>query len=457
MQLGHGGYHWLARCVTGSMASNPRATAAVILHRVLAQGQTLSDALVNTSAAAYPDRSLTLELCYGSLRWFGRLAALTKLLLRKPIKRKNAEVECLIWLGLYQLIYTRIPAHAAIHETVQAAKELGKAWSGDLINAVLRNFERRRTALLHAVDQSSASRLSHPRWLLALLQAAYPADWERICHAANLHAPMTLRVNLHECDVRAYLDELRKAGLEARPHPLVSSAIVLERPTDVNQLPGFRQGLVSVQDAAAQLAAPLLDCCSGMRVLDACAAPGGKTAHLVERYEGTLDLVAVEKNPNRMHRLKETLVRVGAAVDCRLADAARPEQWWDGRPFDRILLDAPCSATGVIRRHPDIKWRRKLSDVAAYVRAQTELISALCKLLSPDGMLLYATCSILPQENRDLIMRFVAEHEDVRLQPFKPRLSQGEQAHSSFDRGWQILPGEMGMDGFYYAALRKVD
>lgn len=436
---------------------NVRATAAIILYRVLEQGLSLSDALQHSSVDESHGGPLTQELCYGSLRWYGRLAAITNLLLRKPIKRKDAEVACLLWLGLYQLIYTRIPAHAAIYETVQAAKDLGKVWSCDLINAVLRNFERRRAVLLRTVDQQPASRLSHPQWLLERLQAAYPRDWERICQAANVHAPMTLRVNLREIDTRAYVDDLHTAGIEAQRHPRVESAIVLKQPVDVNQLPGFRQGLVSVQDAAAQLAVPLLDCRCGMRVLDACAAPGGKTAHLVERFDGALDLIAVEKNPRRMHRLKETLARVGAAVDCRLADAARPAQWWDGQAFDRILLDAPCSATGVIRRHPDIKWRRKSGDINAFVHTQTELIDALWGLLKPEGVMLYVTCSILPRENRELIMRFVAEHKNVRLHPLNDRVHQGDESSRSLNQGWQILPGEMSMDGFYFVALRKVE
>ncbi len=436
---------------------NARAMAAVILHKVLEQGQPLSEVLRHSHVDDTRGRPLIQELCYGSLRWYGRLAAITDLLLRTPIKRKEAQVACLLWLGIYQLIYTRIPAHAAIYETVQAAKELGKAWSGDLINAVLRNFERRRAALLRTVDKNPVSRLSHPRWLLEYLQAAYPQDWERICKAANVHAPMTLRVNLRKIDVRTYVDDLHMAGIKAQPHHLVESAIILEQPVDVQDLPGFRQGLVSVQDAAAQLAAPLLNCRDGMRVLDACAAPGGKTAHLAEHIDGSLDLTAVEKNPRRMHRLKETLARVGVAVDCRLADVARPTQWWDGKPFDRILLDAPCSATGVIRRHPDIKWRRKPDDINAFVRTQMELINALWGLLKPDGVLLYVTCSILPQENRELIERFLAGHEDVRPYPLNLRMHRGDQPSWSLNQGWQILPGDMSMDGFYFAALRKVE
>jgi 16S rRNA (cytosine967-C5)-methyltransferase len=424
--------------MNGTAIVQPRAAAARVLRRVIGARVSLSNALsAELEHVDEGDSALIKELCYGGLRWHERLTALRDLILDKPLKRKDLDVGCLLELGLYQLIHMRVPAHASVHETVQAADALNKPWAKGAINAVLRTFERGRDALLESVDRRPEARLSHPRWLLERIRQAYPTDWERICAAANRHPPMTLRINCSVTTREGYLLELKSAGLAARPHPDVVTALTLESPTDVHRLPGFAAGVVSVQDAAAQLAAPMLNCKQGMRVLDACAAPGGKVAHLLESAAGDIDLTAVEIDAARAELLKDTLARAGRRPSICGADAARPSEWWDGRHFDRILLDAPCSGTGVIRRHPDIKLLRAPQDIASAQERQLRLLRALWPLLSPGGMLLYTTCSILPHENEQVI-ELVANECAARL------LGQR-----------QILPGDADMDGFYYARLAK--
>jgi 16S rRNA (cytosine967-C5)-methyltransferase len=350
--------------MNAGLSTQPRAAAARVLRRVIGDGESLSFALsAELIRIGLDAHAVIKELCYGSLRWHHRLSAICGLLLDKPFRDKDLDVTCLLELGLYQLIYMRVPPHASVHETVQAADALNKPWAKGVINAVLRNFERRRPALLESVDRRLESRISHPRWLLERIQQAYPADWQRICAAANRHPPMTLRINCGATTRENYLLELKAAGLAAQAHPVVSSGITLDRPVNVDRLPGFAKGVVSIQDAAAQLAATMLNCHAGMRVLDACAAPGGKAAHLLESLAGDIDLTVVELDQGRAELLKATLARGNWHAKLHVADAACPVDWWDGRPFDRILLDAPCSGTGVIRRRPDIKLLRTPQDI----------------------------------------------------------------------------------------------
>ncbi len=415
-----------------------RAVAARVLRRVVVGRESLSRALATElSQVASNEQALLKERCFGVLRWHVRLSAIRDRLLARPLKHKDLDIAALIEVGLYQLIYMRLPAHASVDQTVRAADALNKPWAKAVINAVLRNFQRQRNALLCALDQPPEIRLSHPSWLLKRLKHAYPDDWERICHAANAHPPMTLRVNTCVVSRDDYLLQLKTAGLAAHAHASVASAITLARPIDVRCVPGFMAGAVSVQDAAAQLAAPLLRCESGMRVLDACAAPGGKAAHLLEFFQGDIDLVLVETDAERARLLQTTLSRGGWQAELHVADAACPENWWDGTQFDRILLDAPCSGTGVIRRHPDIKQLRTPGDIGSLRRRQLRLLRALWPLLDDEGMLLYATCSILPEENAQVIAAFMREYSarliDTRI----------------------ILPGDADRDGFYYALLGK--
>ncbi|MEA3411926.1 MAG: 16S rRNA (cytosine(967)-C(5))-methyltransferase RsmB [Pseudomonadota bacterium] len=426
-----------------------RHVAVRALTAVLDQDKALNEAFDPSRLTDVRERALAREICYGTLRWYPRLAAILDRLLRKPVKPRDRDVAVVILTGLYQLSETRVAAHAAVNETVRLAGVIGKPWARGLVNAVLRGYQRHRKEIDAELAGNREARYAHPVWLLDRLKAAYPDAWERVCEAGNQRPPMTLRVNRKRYAPQEYLGLLRKAGLDADPVPGVEDALILRQAVDVGDLPGFSQGAASVQDASAQLAAGYLDCQSGMRVLDACAAPGGKTAHILEIVSGPLEVCALDKQPNRMRRLEETLDRLGLHTDTMVADAAATRQWWNGEPFDRILLDAPCSATGIIRRQPDVKVRRRPSQLPGLVRDQQRLLDSLWPLLKQGGMLLYATCSVLPEENRDVIRNFVDRHPDADTVTL---MVPGREARV---RELQILPGDRGMDGFYYALLQR--
>lgn len=426
---------------------------------VVQDGQSLSQCLPELLAQAAPiDRALVQELAYGSLRWRFRLEAQLRRLLKQPLKRKDQDIAALLLVGLYQLAYTHIPAHAAVHATVEAVRATGKRWAVALANAVLRNYQRQRAELDAAVAQRPAECHAHPDWLVERLRSDWPQDWETILIANNERPPFALRVNLRRGSVADYRAQLHAAGLAHTPLRFCDAGLCLEQPVGVERLPGFDAGFVSVQDAAAQLAAPPLDVAPGMRVLDACAAPGGKTAHILERTPQLAELVAVELDAGRARRIDENLQRLGLAAQVLIADAAQPETWWDGRFFERILLDAPCSATGVIRRHPDIKSLRRDTDIDALAAAQARLLDALWPLLAPGGMLLYATCSVLRQENEQQITAFLRRHPQAQEHVLRAEWGR------ALAHGRQILPGDAatdsgtqggGMDGFYFAGLIK--
>lgn len=426
-----------------------RAAAAQLVNAVVDGGQSLNAVLPAALVElATPDRALMQELCYGVLRFYPRLEHIAAALLRKALKRKDRDVQQLILVGLYQLIYLKLPAHAAVAETVAAARVLDKGWAANLVNALLRGFQRAPDQYLAAADTDLAARWAHPHWWLTDLQAAWPAHWQDIVAANNQRPPMTLRINARRVSLADYQAALRDAGLIARPHGDVPSALTLEQAVDVARLPGFAAGLVSVQDAAAQLAAGLLDLAPGQRVLDACAAPGGKSAHLLESVP-QLRLLALDSAAQRLTRLHDTLRRLQLQAEVQVGDAGAPQTWWDGEPFDRILLDAPCSGSGVIRRHPDIKLLRQPADIVSLAQGQRRLLDALWPLLAPGGILLYATCSVLPVENRDNLAAFLAAHADA----VELRID-AAWGHAQTP-GRQILPGETDMDGFYYARLVK--
>jgi 16S rRNA (cytosine967-C5)-methyltransferase len=420
------------------------------LKAVIYEGTSLTEALAvaPANAIALEDRGLLRDLCFGSLRWHERLSALLKLLVTKPLKAADKDVECLLRIGLYQLLYQRIPSHAAVNETVKAVKTLKKAWADKLVNGVLRNFLREQADLLGKIDSQVSTHYAFPAWLLKELQNAWPEQWTAIVAASNTQAAMTLRVNQRQSSAAAYQALLHEHAIQAQLHPIVPSALVLDKALAVEQLPLFAQGAVSVQDAAAQLAAFLLDCQPHMRVLDACAAPGGKTTHLLE-HSSHLDLMALDNSESRLTRIHENLERLQLKAQVRVADAADIDQWWDGQLFDRILLDAPCSATGVMRRHPDIKLLRRASDIPALQQQQQRLLAQLWQILKPGGKLLYATCSLLPQENVQQITRFMQTHTDAWHVPIEGQWG------TAMSYGRQILPGDTGMDGFYYALLIK--
>lgn len=406
-------------------------------------GRNLSQVLQAT-LSRHPDlspqqRALLQDLCYGALRRYGQLLAVLGLLLQKPLK--DEDVRGLLLVALYQLLYTRASPHSVVDNAVRAVHALKKTSAKGLVNAVLRNFLRRREALLEqAAASGDEARYSYPQWWLDKLREQYPAGWAAILDAGNQHPPMALRVNRRRISVPEYLDLLSARGMGARA--VGEAGIILARPCGVEELPGFRDGLVSVQDVGAQYAARLLDVCGGMRVLDACAAPGGKAAHLLECAE--IELTALDSDAQRLEKVEQNLRRLQLQARCVAGDAAQPGQWWDGRPFDRILADVPCSASGVVRRHPDIKWLRREPDIAQFAAQQAQMLEALWRCVAGGGKLLYVTCSVFGEENRLQIAAFLARHPEARLLPL-PGLA---------DQDLQLLPNE-DHDGFYYALLAK--
>ncbi|WP_263143664.1 16S rRNA (cytosine(967)-C(5))-methyltransferase RsmB [Pseudomonas sp. RIT-PI-AD] len=430
---------------------NPRLAAARALGAVLAGKASLGGSLpAQLERVEARDRGLAQELAFGAARWQPRLAALAERLLQKPFRAADKDVEALLLIGLYQLLHTRIPPHAAIGETVGCVEALKKPWAKGLLNAVLRNAQRDGAALFAELERDPVVRSAHPRWLQKALKAAWPEHWEDICAANNLHPPLILRVNRRQGDRDAYLTELRDAGIEAMPCAFSADGIRLAQAQDVKALPGFAEGRLSVQDEAAQLAAGLLELAPGQRVLDACCAPGGKTCHLLEREPALAEVVALDLEPGRLQRVRENLDRLRLNATLIAADGRDTAAWWDGRPFQRILLDAPCSATGVIRRHPDIKLTRQADDVAALAQLQGELLDALWPTLEVGGVLLYATCSVLPRENSENIAAFLARTPGAR------ELDLATDAGLKVAHGRQLLPQPEGHDGFYYAKLIKI-
>ncbi|MGE1151964.1 16S rRNA (cytosine(967)-C(5))-methyltransferase RsmB [Pseudomonas kitaguniensis] len=430
---------------------NPRLAAAKALAAVLNGKASLNSSLpTQMDKVEDRDRGFTQDLAFGTARWQPRLSALAAKLLQKPFKAADVDVEALLLVGLYQLLYTRVPAHAAIGETVGCAEKLKKPWAKALLNAVLRRAQRESEALLAELEHDPVVRTAHPRWLQKSLKAFWPEQWEAICAANNAHPPMILRVNRRHHRRDAYLQLLSAAGIAATPCVFSVDGIVLDAASDVRSLPGFAEGWVSVQDEAAQLAADLLDLAPGQRVLDACCAPGGKTCHILEVEKDLAGVVAVDLEAKRLVRVRENLARLGLSADLIAADGRDTATWWDGKPFQRILLDAPCSATGVIRRHPDIKLTRQADDIAALAALQGELLDALWPTLEVGGILLYATCSTLPTENTEVIAAFLARTSGAR------ELDLATAAGIKQPHGRQLLAQEGGHDGFYYAKLIKI-
>ncbi|WP_144954704.1 MULTISPECIES: 16S rRNA (cytosine(967)-C(5))-methyltransferase RsmB [Pseudomonas] len=430
---------------------NPRLAATRALAAVLAGRASLGSSLPEQLAKVDPrDRALAQDLAFGTARWQPRLSLLAEKLMDKPFKAGDRDLEALLLIGLYQLFHTRIPAHAAIGETVGCVDKLKKSSAKGLLNAVLRRAQREYDSLLPALEHDPAARLAHPRWLQKALKARWPEHWEAIATANNLHPPLILRVNRRQGSRDAYLAELAAAGIDAVPCAFSADGIRLLQPQDVTALPGFAAGRLSVQDEAAQLAAELLELAPGQRVLDACAAPGGKTCHLLEREPGLAEVVALDADAGRLQRVEQNLARLGLTARTLAADGRAVADWWDGTPFQRILLDAPCSATGVIRRHPDIKLTRQASDIAPLVQLQGELLDALWPTLEVGGILVYATCSVLPEENSSNLAAFLARTPGARELDI-PATWGLAQPH-----GRQLLPQPDGHDGFYYCKLIKI-
>ncbi len=416
---------------------------------VLSDGKSLDTAsevvLSNNQNGDQRDLSLYQELVRGCCRWFLALQAIIKPYLRKPFKAKDLDLEIILSLGLYQILFMRIDDHAAVNESVKLVRRVKKDWAKGLVNAVLRQVIR------DGVDITATHHMiSYPQWMQQKITEDWPQNYQDIAQAGNNRAALTLRVDLRRSSTGVILQHLLEQGIKASQHDVVESAVSLEKPRDVTDLDVFNSGLVSVQDAAAQLAAPILSCKPGMRVLDACAAPGGKTAHLLQ-YSDDLDLVALDIDAHRLQRIEQNLTRIGRSVQIVCGDAQCPADWFEGKKFDRILADVPCSGSGVIRRHPDIKLLRRASDIKQLVEQQRKILSVLWPLLNSGGLLLYSTCSIFKDENERQIEWFVKNHENCAEKLLKS-VQWGEERPF----GRQILTGQHNMDGFFYACLQKV-
>ncbi len=437
-----------------SKSASPRVAAVNMIGNVLDRAGTLSEPgeLQARGKALDPrDVAQARHIAYGVLRWLGALEWLAAQLLKKPLKNKDRDIQRLVLVGLFELWKSEGGEHAAVHQTAEGARQLGKPWATGLINAVLRRFQREKSDWLQKLS-ARPERFSHPEWLLDRLRADWPDHWQEVAEANNRQAALWLRINQARGSVENVEQAFHEAGYETMRHEHASMALKITPSAPVEQLPGFSEGLWSVQDPAAQLAPGWLDAQPGERILDACAAPGGKTCHLLEASPQS-QVLALDRSASRLERVKENAARLGFADDPRLqirqGDAADPSAWWDDQPFDRILLDAPCTALGVIRRHPEIKWLRSPEQVDEAVALQASLLSQLWPTLKPGGILVYATCSILGDENSRQIRRFLESQEDA--QAADPEVAYGQAGEA----GVQILPGEADMDGFFYARIRK--
>lgn len=420
--------------------------AAAVLGSVLA-GRSLDAELAATwRAHARIDerrRAAVQDLAYGALRFLPRLEAVLEALLEKPLA--DARLRALLLVALYQLEHGRTAPHAVVDHAVRACHALGLTSAKGLVNAVLRNFLRRRADLEARAERTDTARYCHPQWWIDRLRVQYPGEYAAILEAGNSRPPLALRVNRRRMRVADYLELLARHGM--RGEAIGAAAVLLQKALPAARVPGLAEGLVSVQDAAAQLAAPLLDLSDGMRVLDACAAPGGKTGHALELAD--VNLTALDDDASRLERVRDNLARLGLTARVIRGDACDPAAWWDGRRFDRILLDAPCSASGIVRRHPDIKWLRREADIERYVELQRRMLDALWQTLESGGKFLYATCSVFREENREQVARFEKRHRDARRLAL-PALDEETQA-----RAGQLLPDGR-HDGFFYALLQKL-
>ena len=426
---------------------NTRLIAAKVLTSVIRDGQSLTAALDSTLGVVESDkdRAFIQALCYGVCRNFHRLDYILSQMLDKPLK--DLDVKALALIGLYQLKFMRVKSYAAVSETVLAARK--KPWAKALINALLRSYLRGQEGFEQKADNVKSALVSHPDWLIQQIEQDWPMQAQQIFQQNNEQPPMVLRVNLANISQDQYLQKLRDQGIEAEAVSFCRSAILLNKPAVVNILPGFNEGWVSVQDTAAQLAAELLDVQIGHRVLDVCAAPGGKAAHILEHQPKVRELVAVDIDKLRLQRVSDNFQRLKLSAKLIVGDASKPEDWWDGQLFDRILLDVPCSALGVIRRHPDIKLLRRAEDINTLQVLQKRIMTAVWSLLAPGGIMLYATCSILKQENEQQIEAFLATNTNAIEVPINADWGLVRRY------GRQILTGESAMDGFYYALIRK--
>ena len=436
-------------------AAGARSVAAHAVARILREGVTLDAALHDALAAAPAALSPSVRsLSYGAVRGYYRHEAILSRLLSQPVRSLDLLVRALMSVALFELEDARTPEYAVVDAAVKAAKATDAARASGLVNAVLRRYLRERKTVDADIARNPALRHASPIWLADRFRADWPVRWTQLLAAGDAQAPMWLRVDGRRATTESYLEKLREAGLGARAESRVPLAIALDAPCDVHELPGFDQGLVSVQDLGAQCVAFPLELGGGQRVLDACAAPGGKTALIAEREPSLARLVGLDIDPQRLTRVRENLVRGDLRAELMPGDLGTPDAWWDGVPFDRILVDAPCSALGVIRRHPDIRLRKSPSEIDKLPLLQARLLAASWRMLAPGGRLVYATCTVTRSENRDVVAAFLAGTPDAGIVP--PESWPGWPGFGEADGfGRQILPGEAGADGFYYAALLK--
>ena len=429
--------------------SDTRALAAEVLGAVALRGTSLREQLRPTQAKLPDarDRALLTALCNEGARWWLRFDKALDGLLQQPLRKREPALHALLVLGLVQLEILRLPPHAAVAATVEATRALGRGGFAKLANAVLRRWLRERDSINAQLDRDAATRSAHPRWLIEAFARDWPKQVDAILTANNAASPPMLRVNARRTTRDRMLTALAQADCDAQPHAFLRDGVVLAANTDVTRLPGFAEGHFSVQDGAAQCAADLLDLRDGLRVLDACAAPGGKACHVLERAD--VQLVALDADAQRAGSIRANLDRLGLHCDVRTGDAGEPAKWWDGKAFDRILLDAPCSATGVIRRHPDIKLHRRAGDIAQLTTGQEHLLDALWPLLAQGGRMVYATCSLLREENECVVDAFLSGRANAGAMDVE--LPAGHKTGP----GWQILPGEGGLDGMFYAVIAK--
>ncbi len=429
--------------------NNSRAIVAKILSALLSDRGSLTTHLNNHRD--HPEFGLIQESSYGCCRWYFALEALLNELLNKPLKKQDLDIKCLMICALYQLRELEVAEYAVINESVSAVAIFKKPWAKGLVNAVLRGYQRRKAELERELEGGERDRsLAFPRWMESEISLQWPDQAPSIFENSNRRPPMTLRVNLNKCSRAQYLERLQAAGLDASAGNLAPSAVYLHKPAPVIDLPGFDEGLLSVQDEASQLVVPLLQLEPRLRVLDACAAPGGKTCHILESEHSLTGVTAIDMSQIKLDRIQENLDRLQLEAHLVAADATETDAWWDGNGFDRILLDAPCSATGVIRRHPDIKLLRKPAQVKELTRLQTRLLTKLWPCLKPGGLLVYTTCSLLRQENEETIRRFLESADSAKYEA----ISADWGVECAFGR--QLLPGtSLGPDGFFYCVLRK--
>lgn len=426
-----------------SSAMTSRRAALNILLSVIQRGESLATAMPqgNRNLLAR-EQAFVQMLVYGVLRHYWRLQALMAPLLKKTFKDKDRDLELLIMLGIFQLMDTRVPDYASVDAVVGLTRKIGKSWASGLVNGVLRNFIRQQQALESKIFSKPQAEYDHPQWMIDQIRKDWPQQWQEILVANNQHPPMTLRVNRQKISVEDYQAKLDQDAQRQ------GYALILQQAVMAQALPGYEEGWFSVQDAGAQLAAELMDLQPGQAVLDCCAAPGGKTCHMLE-LQPELELLALDVSDERLDRVRENLQRLGLRAECRAGDAREPDGWWHGELYDRILLDVPCSASGVIRRHPDIKLLRRKNDLPVLVDTQQRILRTIWPLLKPGARLLYASCSIFKQENEQQMEPFVQDIDDVEVLEMPDHFGQ------ACSYGRQILPGQDNMDGFYYCLLGK--